>query len=336
MFRSARLKLASLYLVIIMTISIFFSFFIYNTTLVEVERVLKHQAVEFYAARGLIPPPPNFIQINPDLLIEARRQIVLRLLTINLIILGISGGIGYILSGKTLAPIEAMVDQQKRFISDASHELRTPLTALKSELEVNLRDKELTPQRAKEILMSNLEEVNNLQMLSDNLLRLTQYEDARGWDFVKVSLQKVIADAWVKVAPLANQRQIAFESSVKNEYTIGDAFSLTELFMILFDNAIKYSPKKSTVRVSAKAHDASMKLFVSDEGIGIPQENIPHIFDRFYRSDSSRSKHSVTGYGLGLSIAQKIIRLHKGSISVDSTIGRGTTFTLKLPHVKEA
>lgn len=334
MFQSARLKLTAWYLLIIMTISIFFSYFIYNAATYEVERALRRQQLQFYSEQGIVPPPPYLIQIDPTVLQESETQIWLRLLTLNLIIFGFSGGIGYLLSGRTLRPIETMITEQKRFISDASHELRTPLTALKSEIEVNLRGKNLSAAKARQILQSNLEEVNSLQMLSESLLRLTQYEDSTGWKFTKIPIEKVIRGAWDKVSVIAKEKKITMEIKQGETYTLGDMVSLIELFIILFDNAVKYSGEKSRVTVSIIVRDGWMHILVQDEGIGIHPDDVSHIFDRFYRSDTSRSKQSTTGYGLGLSIAKKIVAVHKGSISVESRIGEGTTFAIKLPHIK--
>jgi signal transduction histidine kinase len=107
--------------------------------------------------------------------------------------------------------------------------------------------------------------------------------------------------------------------------------SLTELMIILLDNAIKYSPNRSTITISSEKIDNAISFSVEDEGIGINQEDLSHIFDRFYRVDKSRSKEKVFGFGLGLSIAKKIVDLHNGNISVQSTKNKGSVFTVKLP-----
>jgi signal transduction histidine kinase len=112
----------------------------------------------------------------------------------------------------------------------------------------------------------------------------------------------------------------------------GDFWSLVELFAILLDNAVKYSPEGSAVTVSGgHEKDRRLTVSVSDQGVGIAAADLPHIFDRFYQADRSRSKDHSTGYGLGLSIAQKIVELHQGSIEVSSQLGHGTVFTVTLP-----
>lgn len=227
-----------------------------------------------------------------------------------------------------------MVDEQHRFVTDASHELRTPLTSLRSEIEVYLRGKEHNLKEADILLKSNLEEVNNLQILSDNLIQLAQYKKTNTLDnFSHVSLSEIILSAQKKVVSLAKKKQIALKTEIKDVIINGDKQNLVELFVILLDNAIKYSPKKTTIAVSSQSTDHHVVIAVSDEGMGIAKEDLPYIFDRFYRADASRTKQSVLGYGLGLSIAKKIVNSHNGSIQVKSNSGKGTTFTVQLPYI---
>ncbi|MBI4225621.1 HAMP domain-containing histidine kinase, partial [Candidatus Roizmanbacteria bacterium] len=244
----------------------------------------------------------------------------------------ISGGLGYILAGRTLQPIKDMVDEQNRFISDSSHELRTPLTSLKTAMEVTLRDKNLSLQQAKKLISENIGEVNKLQSLSDQLLRLAQFEKPNGkLQFGKVSLEKIIKEAIRKIDPLAKQKQISIKKDLKDVEIKGNKDSLVDLFVILLDNAVKYSPSGSKVEVKSEKADATVLVSVKDEGIGIDEKDFSHIFDRFFRADSARSKDKADGYGLGLSIAKKIVNLHKGTIKVKSKISHGSTFIIQLP-----
>ena len=109
--------------------------------------------------------------------------------------------------------------------------------------------------------------------------------------------------------------------------------SLTDVLTILIDNAIKYSPEKSTIVIESAVQDKTVELMVKDQGIGIREADKDHVFDRFYRADTSRSKLNVEGYGLGLSIAKRLIELQHGTVSVTSIVGKGSTFTIKLPKV---
>lgn len=340
MFQSARLKLTTWYVMIIMLISMLFSVIIYAGINNEFRRFeyFQQRRIE-HQREGLLLPPqelrvPNF---DPEMIAGARQRIIFVLVLINLGILVISGGAAYFLAGRTLKPIQGMVDEQNRFITDASHEFRTPLTSLRSEIEVNLRDKKLSFENAKSLLRSNLEEVISLQSLSDHLMELAQYQKRNGSiSFEKFPLSEVALQACRKVAPLAHKKNITVTSKIGNYSVSGVKQSLTELLVILLDNAIKYSPKKTSVSLSAEKTDHSIIVSVKDEGIGIAQEDLPYIFDRFYRTDKSRSKKTAKGYGLGLSIAKQIVDLHNGTIEVKSKLNHGTTFTVKLPSASNS
>lgn len=337
LFESARFKLTAWYLLIIMAISILFSLIIYegvNSEFVQFERL--QQIREERMELGLPPlrisryVPPSLM--NPAVIAEARNRLISRLVFINVGILIFAGAAGYFLAGRTLKPIVEMVDEQNRFITDASHELRTPLTALRSEIEVGLMNKNLTLKEAHHLIQSNLEEVVALQTLSESLLELTQYQNNNERElFESIELEEVMTEAIVKVNSLAKRKKIFIENSVKGMVVRGSKDRLRELFVILLDNAIKYSPHKSTVSISGKINRRFHTIMVQDSGIGIDVKDIPHVFDRFYRADTSRSKTNTDGYGLGLSIAKKIVEIHNGTINVKSTVNKGSTFIVMLP-----
>lgn len=333
MFQSARLKLTAWYLLLIMLISILFSVAFYNVSTREIQRIIRRiQFDQEQREHGLLfhLPPPNAPTVQT--LEESQQHLQLVLVIINGIIFVLAGGAGYFLAGRTLKPIKVMVDEQNRFITDASHELRTPLTALKSEIEVYFRSKNHTLTEADTILASNLEEVNNLQILSDNLIQLAHYPKTNGTAvFTTVSLGEVMRATEKKLAKTAKQKSISFENIVHDYPLHGDKESLINLFGIFLDNAIKYSPEKSTITITAKKTDHTIGVAIADQGMGIEKKDIPHIFDRFYRADISRTKQTISGYGLGLSIAKKIIDIHHGSIQIKSELGKGTTFTIFIP-----
>jgi len=278
-----------------------------------------------------LPSPSRDFRFNPQTIAQSRDRLLLTLGLINLGILVFSGAAGYFLAGITLRPIKEMIDDQNRFVTDASHELRTPLTTLRTEIEVGLRDKNLTVPQSKKLLESNLEEVIALQALSDNLINLTTYHKSNGSvAFTKLSLAEVMEKALKKITSAAKQKNIQIEKNVKDFTVMGDKQSLTDLFVILLDNAIKYSPEKSKIAIKTTKTDHSVLIKIKDEGIGIDKKDIAHIFDRFYRADKARSKTDSSGYGLGLSIAKNIVDAHGGTISVESNANKGTTFTVKL------
>lgn len=334
MFHSARLKLTAWYLVIIMTISIVFSLGFYNLASKEFHRIIRVQEFRMEHPGATILQPRKFIVRVPNIqdLEDANNRLKHLLVVLNGIIFFATGAAGYFLAGRTLRPIQEMVSEQRRFITDASHELRTPLTSLRSEIEVGLRSKTLTLADAKKLLGSNLEDVISMQSLSDNLLALTKDgQKANRSQMSDISLIEALDSAIKRLNGSIKKKEISIEKGIDNLHVLGFPENITELFVILLDNAIKYSPEKSTISVIAKKRDGTVEIRVIDTGGGIPNEDLPHIFDRFYRASKSRSKEQVSGYGLGLSIAKQIVESHGGSISAESKITKGTTLTVKLP-----
>ncbi|HEX7042663.1 MAG TPA: HAMP domain-containing sensor histidine kinase [Patescibacteria group bacterium] len=332
MFGRARFRLTAWYLLIIMGISILFSVAFYNVTTREVQRVVVRVRTELHDPFDVTQIPPQIATQRIQDLQESQQRLLFALIVLNGIIFLVAGGGGYFLAGRTLKPIQQMVDEQNRFITDASHELRTPLTSTRTAMEVALRDKDLNLKDAKDVIKSSLEDVKSMQSLSDNLLILSQFEGQElGNLFEKVLIASAIASAIKKVEFLAKEKQIKIIKKTNSFAVKGNFQNLEELFVIFLDNAIKYSPKKSSVYISAGRTDGHVAITISDEGIGIAKENIYSIFNRFYREEKSRTKNKASGYGLGLSIAKKIVEEHKGSIKVDSKVGRGTTFKIILP-----
>lgn len=248
----------------------------------------------------------------------------------NLFVLTAGGAASYGLARRTLKPIEESLEAQKRFAADASHELRTPLAAIQSEIEVALRNKEITKKEAVELLRSNLEEVAKLKTLSEGLLRLAS-EEGRQTHRRTVSIKAVADQAVARIQKIALTKKIKISTRLDEGFVKGDEQSLVDLVTILLDNAVKYSPPGATVTVRAYAKDKTASISVADRGRGISAGELPRIFERFYRTDSSRSRESSGGYGLGLAIAKKIAEMHAGIIEVKSAPGKGSSFTVVLP-----
>lgn len=325
MFHQARIKLTAFYLAIIMLISISFSGVIYRVLTSELNRVARIQGSR---AGNFLPHPPA---IDEDLVRETKDRLILFLTVVNIIILGTSAVSGYFLAGKTLDPISKMLDEQKRFVSDASHELKTPLTSIKTEIEVALRDRNLNLENAKELLKSNIDEVNKMQKLTNYLLELNRFQSGNGnLSFSRINLKVVLKKAIEKIEKLAEAKNIKITKKLQNTSVSGNEESLVELAVILLDNAVKYSPQGKEIIVrTVKTTTAGIMEF-KDSGVGIKKEDLPHIFERFYRADTSRSKEKTDGYGLGLSIADGIAKLNNGSIKVESKEGKGSTFTVRI------
>jgi len=334
MFKSARIKLTAWYLVIIMVVSALFSFVIYQRVAFEMERGFRRAELRLRAEeQGIkLPAQPKHRPFFTQDVEAVRRQVFLFLLYTNGVILVFSAGAGYWLAGKTLAPIERTLDEQKRFVADASHELRTPLTALRASMEVVLRDKKMSLKEAKRLIKSNLEDVEELATLSNNLLNLANYQsNSQKLVFEKVDITGVVDKAYRKISPLSKKREVSIKLKVKSKKIPANKESLEKMVVIFLDNAVKYTPKGGKVTVSTQLEKNRLVLKIADTGFGIAEKDIPHIFDRFYRTDQSRSKVRVSGFGLGLSLAKRIANIHQGLIEVESVLGKGTTFTIKLP-----
>ena len=335
MFRSALIKMTLLYLVIIMTISIFFSGSIYQISSHEIGRGLKRQQQFFQDLEQPIGRPDmDFIRQREQQLEESNQRLLWQLFYINMGVLIIAGGVSYLLARQTLKPIEEAHEAQSRFTSDASHELRSPLAAMKSEIEVSLRDKKLTKEEAVATLRSNLEEVEKLRGLAEGLLELTRNNGSK-LQQAELSLKKLMVRAIENSSNNAKGKNIKILNEVEETIMVyGNEQSLIQLVSILLENGIRYSDQDKTIRISAREHLNNIGIEIADQGFGIAEQDIPYIFDRFFQADSSRNKGAGDGYGLGLSIAKKIVDFHKGSIDVRSKIGEGSTIIVKLPKKK--
>lgn len=335
MFKKARLKLTAWYLLIIMVISFSFSAIIYQLISLEIGRFANSQRSRIerrFLPSDQKPLLPSAILIDIDLIAESQQRLLMNLAIINGVIFIVSGSLSYFLAGKTLSPIKKMTEDQKQFISDASHELKTPITALKTMLEVSLRDPKLNLIESKKVLTGATFATNQLKTLSDSLLELNHLtNNGSFFKLEPVLIRNLMSESIKKIQPQADKKKITIKfNQIKGKITV-DGQKIEELFLILLDNAIKYSPESSLINFTVAKTNKHLILKVIDQGIGISSENLPHIFDRFYRADNARTKNNASGYGLGLSIAQKIVEQHYGSISVQSGVDQGSTFKVKLP-----
>lgn len=332
MFRSATLKLTAWYLLILVAISITFSAVIYQLNYREVTFRLEN------LQQGLIdrstPAEQDYLQAlfaSPDNpmryeLRQAAGQMTLSLIYLNVILLAASGVGAYFLARRTLRPIEAAHEAQSRFTSDASHELRTPLAVMKAELEVTLRDTELDEKEVRELLESNLEEVDKLIRLSEMLLHLSRL-DHNKLERTPVNLSDIIKST---LKSFDEQSTSRIHTQLKKRALVtANEPALIELVTILIDNALKYSPEQSTVTVRVFEKRGFAHITVHNTGDAIPPDAIPKLFDRFFRADTSRTNSGKNGYGLGLSIAKKIADIHHAELSVKSG-NSGTTFTFAM------
>ncbi|MBA3723607.1 MAG: HAMP domain-containing histidine kinase [Candidatus Levybacteria bacterium] len=343
MFESARLKLTAWYLLIIMLISMLFSVAIYDIATREIHSIINRIQYEQYREQnnGFSGRQGRSIPFTIKELQAVKDRIKLQLFFINAVIFFTAGGAGYFLAGRTLRPIKAMIDEQNQFISSASHELRTPIATMRAEMEGSLLEKNIADKDARKLITSNLEELGELQNLTNNLLQLAQVHNVKAEKFQEdVSITECVASALKKVKSLAKRKNITIDKEITDAIVTGDRNSMKEVFVILLDNAIKYSPPQSEIHITSEMAKNVVTINVIDNGIGIAKKDLLHIFERFYRADKSRNEE---GYGLGLSIARKMVETHNGSITVQSKInkparnalhsnaGGGTTFSVTLP-----
>ncbi|MEK7773080.1 MAG: ATP-binding protein [Deltaproteobacteria bacterium] len=235
-----------------------------------------------------------------------------------------------------IARLAKSFNQIRQFTADASHELKTPLTILKGEMEVALRSKGGV-EYMKAALKSGLEEIDRMNYIVRNLLELARMDMEKGAASPRgpVGLDKIVAE---RVEQL---RRIALDSGVEMSIikdmpatVAGDPVRLGQLVFNLLDNALKYTPRGGEIEVSLEREGDTAVLMVKDTGAGIAREDLPCIFDRFYRADKARTG-GIGGAGLGLSICKEIIEAHGGAIGVESEAGKGSVFTVKLPIAVE-
>jgi len=238
--------------------------------------------------------------------------------------------------------------QIKQFSTDASHELKTPLTILKGEVEVALR-KERSPDEYVQILKSNLEEVNRMSQIVEDLLLLSKADSGEiRLNREDVNLTEILNEVVGQMRRVAQSKNLRLETSNHYEeiHLFGDPLRIRELFLNLIENGIKYTEEGGSIHIGltkethlpdgnhsgvAKGDQAEFaKVIVSDTGIGIAKDDQERIFDRFFRVDKARSRQEG-GSGLGLSICKWIVEAHRGEIKVESNLGKGSRFIVKLP-----
>jgi signal transduction histidine kinase len=314
LFNKAAWKLTGIYTAILLVVSISLSTACYLAADHELNRPFR-------------PRPDNIIIIeNGDFNVtmkqrdnQIRANFLGQLVLINFGIVVGGAVISYFLARHTLKPINQAMRTQTQFVSDASHELRTPLAAMAMENEVCLRDKSAGKNSYVKQIKSNLEEVSRLQKLTDYLLNLDANQKLRP---VEVDLSSVSDEIIKKFTETAKTKKIQLVKKVGQASLRADREALINILSILVDNAIKYSPSGTKNTLGFENN----QLFVSDAGSGIATEDLPHIFERFYRAEKSRTSD---GYGLGLALAESLASKMNLKITVRNNTGAGATFYIQ-------
>ena len=214
---------------------------------------------------------------------------------------------------------------------DVSHELRTPLTILRGETELGLKlAKE--PEEFRELLLSNLDEIKLMSKIMEDLLFLSKAEEGGLYlDLQEVELFEFLQEVKQQSEPLS--RQTGVSVSLEGESPVhvkGDRMRLKQVFLNLLENGLKYNEPGGEVRIELKSGGGEAEVSVRDTGVGIPEDDLPYIFDRFYRVDKARNRTSG-GSGLGLSLVKSFTAAHGGKIEVTSEVGKGSCFLVHLP-----
>lgn len=269
----------------------------------------------------------SFVSQRDD---QYRRQLTLRLLEINGVMLLVTIAASYYLARYSLQPLQQTLDQQETFAAELAHELKTPLATALLELEDLQRSgKNLTTEQKKQVaqLVQDLKDVGTLTEQTLAMMAV-EYTEAQQ-QFTTIGLQDSIERAQEMVAASAKSKHITITIEDIPTATIrGNEVQLRQLFVALLDNAIKYTPTDGSVTVRGAVKDGTVRIDVSDTGIGIPKELHEKIFQKFYQQDDAQG-----GTGLGLAIVRRIVEVHDGTITVESAPNKGATFSVRFPVV---
>lgn len=221
---------------------------------------------------------------------------------------------------------------RSEFVSNASHEIKTPLATMKILIESLLYQDKMDEAVTRDFLGDVNKEIDRLNLVISDLLRMVQYDQAEeSLKPEEVAVDELCREAAKRLSPIASQKGITIATNLEPVIAWADPVKLEQAFFNIIDNAIKYTDGEGTVTVALTRDDGFARVSISDQGIGIPEKDLPHIFDRFYRVDKARSR-ATGGTGLGLSIVEKIVKLHGGKIQVESVEGKGTTFIVLIPQ----
>jgi signal transduction histidine kinase len=248
------------------------------------------------------------------------------------VLLSLTGIFAYFLTKVMLVPTKQALLSQKRFIGDIAHEIRTPLTALKANTELMIMREQEYDNETRESIKSNLEEIDRMTGIINNLLTLNRLAQTEHMHFADVDMSDVAKRVTRRLGKSAEKKGLYLTIKTKDAcYINGNKIALEQVAANLIKNSITHTSAGGSITVAVgKDYRRRTTLTVSDTGAGIDSQELFHIFDPFYRTDSARQR-TKGGSGLGLSIADEIVRQHRGKITVKSSKGKGTTFTVILP-----
>jgi len=329
MFKSATVTLTLWYVLLSLGLSLLFSGVLYHFSTRELAEALHNQ---YHVLANLDHDGDDQLRASTQELNARSQHLLQNLLYFNLLVLAGSSLASYGLARRTLRPIEAAHQAQIRFTAEASHELRTPLAAMKADTEATLMDERNDAAVLRRTLQDNLHDIEKLERLTDHLLEISRYKSKSAPAKEDIDIDSIIRDVLQQFRQPIRANRLKTSTDTTPVRITGDPQALRQLITIVLDNAIKYSQPKGSIAVALTKDSKNAIITITDVGIGIRADDLPHIFESFYRAQTVATKqHQAVGYGLGLPLAKEIVETHNGTISVQSQEAKGTVVTIKLP-----
>jgi len=315
LFKKARYKLTAYYVGIMIIILAIFSSALIHIIELNLRETLKGRIIITEEGKNPIE--------------EANKVIEIVVYSIDGVLLLIVASSSYFLAGKTLRPIKESLDAQKKFSADASHDLRTPLAIITTESEVVLQNEGSQKKDFRDVVKSNLEEAQKMSKLVDDLLLISRGENENAPVFVSVDLHNFIEKIVLKMEPQAKNNELNLEIDEYKKILVKiDQNNFERAISNILQNAIYYT-KIGGIKIILTEDGKDAHITISDTGVGISEEELPFVFDRFYKAEHSR--HDESGSGLGLPIAKQIIERQGGTIKINSIMGVGSAVSIVIP-----
>ena len=327
MFRSALFKLTAVYVILTLLLSLMFSLVFYQFAEHELNEGLHHQ---YSLLVDNDHDADNVNRATGTELTTRSAHLERDLIYFNIVVFIGSIALALFLASRTLRPIEIAHESQIRFTAEASHELRTPISAMKADTESILGERRPTYKQLHDTLKSNLSDIQRLERLTNHLLYMGRFKSQKTTESPTSNVSKGIESSISLAGRQYKEKDIRPVLEIEDVNVKTEQIVLEQLLTIIVGNAYKYSKKKGTVTINAKSTAKNVHITVSDTGRGIPSQDLPHIFEHFYRSSNSQGPYS-SGHGLGLPLAKNIVSHYGGEIIITSNKTSGTKVDIRLP-----